>query len=232
MISHTNKFVYVHIPKVAGSSINDTLKDEYFERDNLTHPSLDPDNISFDPAPPHMRMSDYHKYGLLNQEQYNTYFKFTFVRNPWDRIVSEYRYRQYPRIFSFKEFIMHHLPVPSWSDEYCHIIPQYDFIYNMDGVIEVDFVGKFERIQSDFNIICDKLELPTKPLFHKNKSSKTFNLNTNIIENLRFIKSLINKNRRRNTFSHYTEYYDNESIDLIAHLYKNDINSFGYQFGE
>jgi hypothetical protein len=198
---------------------------------NKSHLPFEPDDNKFDPPPPHLRASDYVKYGYVSKELFDTYFKFAFVRNPWDRIVSEYKYRRHSHRYPFKKFLFKRFPQPSWSDHYCHVIPQYDFLHDSDGNILVDFVGRFESLQDDFGYVCKKLNISIEALPHVNQSSSIFNRRgNNFIETLRSIKSHLSPARRKNTFSSYVEYYDDESKEFVASIYRKDIETFGYKF--
>ena len=250
MISHQNKCIFVHIPKVAGTSIIEILKDHdngdkkaeqnsnknsnkiFYKNKEIIRPFAAND-YKFDPPPPHYRASDYVKYGQISQQKFDEFFKFSFVRNPWDRIVSEYKYHDHARKYSFKDYLFMHIPTPSWSDQYCHIIPQYDFLYDQEGNRQVDFVGKFENIQADFNEVCRRLGLPEKTLPHSNQSQSLFHLryDAGFCELLKRIRGKLSRRQKQNTFAHYTEYYDDESKEYVAELYSNDIEAFEYCFG-
>lgn len=231
MISHDYKCIYVHIPKAAGTSIVRALSANA-SRSQARDPNPFADiGNKFEPPPPHLRVEDHVKYGLATREQADSYFKFSFVRNPWDRLVSEYKYRGYFRAHTFKEYLFGHLPKPSWSDWYCHIIPQYDFLFHSDGTQLVDFIGRFENLEQDFRHVCNCLDLPDLQLPHRNTSMSIFNRRDNNLRMmLRSIRDKLNPAARRNTFDTWMEYYDDESREFVAELYKDDIRAFGYSF--
>jgi len=236
MISHHNKCIFIHIPKVAGTSISYALKDpDSKEKKNTKLAPLSANDFNFAPPPPrpHFRAIDYVKYGQISQAKFDSYFKFAFVRNPWARIVSEYKYRNHARIYSFKTFLLYHLPQPQWADEYCHIIPQSDFLHDEHGNKTVDFIGKFENLENDFKEVCRHLNIPYKRLPLTNKSQSLFHLcpDSNLGDRLRILRGKFSRRQKQNTFGHYTEYYDDETREYVAELYKNDIETFQYKFG-
>lgn len=227
MISHEKKCLFIHIPKVAGTSLIAFLQDKGAE----PRPPSMPDD-PFDPPPPHLRAGDYLKYDLVSPEQFDAYFKFAFVRNPWDRLVSEYVYRLRPRKYDFKTWVFHRFPRPSWDDRYCHVIPQYDFLHDGDGRLLVDFVGRYENLQADFEEVCRRLDLPQASLPRDNVSKSILGRRRDQgwIDVVQALRSQLSLKRMRNTFPHYRDYYDEETKAFVADLHRKDIAAFGYDF--
>jgi hypothetical protein len=139
---------------------------------------------------------------IYDPNRYKEYFTWTLVRNPWDRLVSTYKDKAskgYGPWCNFKNLTFS------------------DFIINKEGIKNshtcvqktqfppnIDFIGRFENLQEDFNTICDKIGMPRQELPHKNKSKH----------------------------KHYTEYYDDETRQIVAEKFAKDIEYFGYEFGE
>ena len=144
------------------------------------------------------------------KQKWDDHFKFTIVRNPWERLLSFYLNKlhtvQDHLITSyiqgtpnFKKFV-HTLRRSNLKTCNNHFRLQ----TQMFPLDKIDFIGRFENFQQDFNIICDKIGIPQKQLPHKNKSKH----------------------------KHYTEYYDDETRKIVAEKYAKDIEYFGYEFGE
>ena len=185
MISHKYKWIFIHIPKCAGVSIYN----------------------AFNSNQQHHKTLDEHK-GWKHG-----YFKFCFVRNTWDRFLSTYFYfKKYGRqcggdvrdgkiinqFKDFKDFVKSFYGIENkFSDR--HFNHQ---LYWIDE--RINFIGRFESLQEDFNTVCDKIGIPRQQLPHKNKGKH----------------------------KHYAEYYDDETRQIVAEKYAKDIEYFGYKFGE
>jgi len=225
MISDKFNCIFVHIPKTAGQSIENFFLSlhglSWEERAPLLlRYNLDPEQGP--QALAHLTAMEYVEFNHISSETFNKYFKFAFVRNPWDRLVSEYNYRNYNKKYTFKEFVNSGFPdKDNFSDAYRHIIPQYDLLYSLNGELLVDFVGKFEDLQNDFNIVCLKLGISTSLLPHINSFNKERNLK-NRLRSFLFKTKKIKK--------HYTEYYDDELKNKVGKIYSKDISAFNYTF--
>lgn len=134
---------------------------------------------------------------------YQNFFKFAFVRNPWDWQVSLYKFmlkdkahRQHHIIKKFKEFDEY----INWRvSEDMHF--QSDYLLGSDGE-PIDFIGRFENLQEDFHVISQKLGL-------KNAKLPILNISNS---------------------GGYQKYYSRESKKIIENAYQKDIQGLGYTF--
>ncbi len=249
MISHHHKCVFVHIPKNAGQSIENV----FLNLLNLTWKNRAPLLLRFNENPElgperlaHLKSYEYTKFKYMTDEQYETYFSFAFVRNPWDRVVSYYKYLGYANKCDFNSFVSNELKRDLWNNRHWFVGPQSDYLY-LDGVLNVDFVGRFENLQEDFNKVCSELGLEAMEVPHINKSHN--NASTKLTKTSRVISSicnflnepslikikqkamlLIQQKKQFPTYKNYWEYYNEESKKIVSELYKNDIENFNYTF--
>ncbi|WP_448546884.1 sulfotransferase family protein [Thalassotalea fusca] len=227
MISSKHNCVFIHIPKTAGQSIERVFLDElglsWEEREQLllcqnTDPRMGPPRLA------HLTYQEYCQYGYLSSDKLATMFSFAFVRNPWARLVSEYKYRHAK--LPFKDFVFKYFPMIEnddyikGRDEYRHIIPQSEFIVDSTGKVMVDFVGKFERLPQDFAFVSEKVFGKSVDLPHQNKSK---------IRKRDVIFSLFKQTSEQ---KHYTELYDEETKEWVSNFYQQDIKFFDYSFEE
>ena len=210
-ISHKHKFIFIAVPKTGSVSIINIL-DEYSD--------IRYDN--FNNKNPHATIWDVKKELFVNDtKKFNSYFKFAFVRNPWARMASWYEFmcKQVHKTESQKyDFVETHYDTYKnislmgfnrfikflYEKNKSYYLGYSRYYEDENGNNLLDFIGKVENLQEDFDIVCDKIGIPKQQLPHKNKTKH----------------------------KHYTEYYDEETKQIVAEKYAKDIEYFGYKFGE
>jgi hypothetical protein len=218
--------LFVHIPKTAGKSIESfflsLLGLSWEQRSPLLlkyndDPSKGPERLA------HLTAQEYVELQYLSSKQFESAFSFSFVRNPWDRIASEYRYRRNYLRYSFKDYLMNRLPGPGMSDISRHVLPQAEFIFDQEGNQLVDFVGRFENLQADFDEVCRRMGLEPGLLPRAKEPSGT---RLSLPERIRQMWGL----HKEPNHKHYSEYYDAESRQRVAEIYAREIQAFAYRF--
>ena len=170
VVCHIRKIIFIHIPKTAGSSIEHLLRDEgKYELDFIGVRN---------------GRSTHHYMGIelkmILKELYPTYYKFSFVRNPYDRLISEYFWCRINNVGhkfnkTFDEFLDYVENViknkkffkPIEND---HFIPQYSFLF-FNNKLLVNNIFKYEDIETVVPLIKKRLKIKTS-LQHLNKSVK------------------------------------------------------------
>lgn len=166
ILSDEKKFLFIHIPKTAGTSLRQVL-DPYAVTDFRAYSrGLEQYIAAKRKFPPHFSYAGAAE--ALTVDLRN-YFKFTFVRNPWDRFVSMYEYfrkdtkhamHQRCMTCSFGDFIGDVVARRATFDTK----NQMDYIVPPAGLAPMDFVGKVENIADDFARICRRLGIEAPPL--------------------------------------------------------------------
>nr|VFJ91233.1 MAG: Sulfotransferase family protein [Candidatus Kentron sp. H]VFJ92343.1 MAG: Sulfotransferase family protein [Candidatus Kentron sp. H]VFJ98933.1 MAG: Sulfotransferase family protein [Candidatus Kentron sp. H] len=218
LISYTNKFIFIHVAKVAGLSMKKALED-YVQEPEKFRVKRPPKVLDGKPNPlyemwdaflTHVTAKDVRK--ELPKEIYNSFYKFAFVRNPWDWQVSMYHF-----ILKETTHVSHEL-VKSMGgfDEYLawiintkkkNFYPkgatkfQKEMLIDQDGKIIVDFVGKYENLEEDFQHVCRII---------------------NIQASLPSVNRTVHKD--------YRSYYNDKTKKMVLEHFKEDIELFGYTF--
>lgn len=186
---HNTKSIFIHIPKAAGKSVSQSLYG--------------------DDKPGH-----YYAYDYKNESQifFSSYFKFAFVRHPLDRAYSAYSFltkggstqadKRMGELIKEKFKTFDHF-ANNWlccgnEQSWVHFIPQSLFTHT-NGALSIDFIGKFETIQTDFELIKEKVN-PSAALIKINKTP----------------------NKKETKFSE-------ETIERIYKTYKDDYLNFNYE---
>ena len=194
--SDTNRVIYFINPKCACTSL------KAFVVTNDEQINIDIDKIGQDGA-----------FGGIDQTEEITtrdgYFKFSFVRNPWDRLVSCYVEKvvsqgRWTKVFgaepSFDHFVRTVAGIPDESAD-IHWRSQYVNLVDRDDNLVVDFLGRVEEIEAGVREVASRTGLTFK-LGHYRKSDRR----------------------------PYTAYYTDETRQLVASRYAADIAMFGYTF--
>ena len=217
MISHKHKSIFIHIPKTAGSSIEKALL-----KSNAGFRLFRSEDFAIDRIPPHAYgyqgvnpWDPKHMPARYLNPRYENYTKFCFVRNPWDLMVSCYfwwtqkvkmpiRIKQ-GKILSkigFENFVF------SFYTDYIneihhHGLGQSYWLLDHDNKAEfVNYIGRFERLQEDFNLICDSIGLARVNLDKVNVSKHET----------------------------YPSYYNKNTEKMIMDKFIVDVNKFGYHY--
>jgi len=177
-ICEKRKFIYYDIPKCAST----TLRYLLFQNNN-----------SYSMRDPRMDL--------------DSYFKFAFVRNPWDRMVSNWK------MFTSKKFPLKQLHTMtnrdlsrfedfvnfSVNNHNHHWQPQVLFLPD-----NLDYIGRVETFEADYKYICNNIGIRAESIEQMNKTDR---------------KS-------------YWNYYNKSTLDLVSKFYSKDIERFGYNFEE
>jgi len=139
----------------------------------------------------------------LRPEQWQNFFKFAFVRNPFDRFVSYCAFitREQGDFERDPQRVMRHFIA---NPPMAHILfqPQHFFVADERGSLLSDQVGRVEEMQQSYDEIAKRIGIPTAQLERVNSS-----------------------NRRD-----YREYYDDTLKAGVRRLYARDLELFGYEF--
>lgn len=208
IISHRHKFLFAAIPKTGTHAVRRALREQMGPQDLEQVGLFVQKTLPFEPlaALRHGHLSLTQIRPFIGEEAFASFFKFAFVRNPFDRFVSycafmtrdDGAFERDPkgvmRFFLFKDRPLDHLL----------FLPQHTFVADSQGALLTDAIGRVERMQSSYDEMCTRIGIPSAPLEKVNSS-------------------------RRND---YREYYDRPLIEGVAELYRKDLDLFGYGFDE
>ncbi len=206
MISHLNRCIFVHIPKTGGTSIENLI---------WTNPRTTSDLCMGFIGKYHNKYQTgglQHLFATHIREEvgndiFSSYYKFTILRNPWDKAISQFSYmdkREDLRDFigmkkgdCFKKYLslIRNKKHVQWES-------QVNFLRDLNGDWLVDYMGKFETFSESVFHILSTIGIRVTAIPHENKGDR----------------------------GSYQNYYDTESMEMIASMYSDDISTFGYSF--
>ncbi len=204
MLSTSHRFLFVHIPKTGGNSIQDALRDCADDAIVRLQPHHDGVNrfevrSATYRTVKHSTIADYKReYGDALMA---TLFKFSCIRNSWDRCMSHYFSPHRGHVaWNKEEFIQFVKTEVHPVSAYLSPSPALEPLSSVAG--KFDFLMKFENLQSDFEHVCDQLGLPQLKLQLRNASRE----------------------------AEHRRYYDRDTKQLVAEKFNEEIAYFGYSF--
>ena len=196
ILSYNPKLIFIHLPKTGGTSFTHGLR-PYLKGKVVYGSQQNPDWKH------HVRAKDFKS----RLPDYDDFFTFTIVRNPYDRIYSWCSMMNAKQMVgkpvdkdTFKKWLF-------FGSKNMKTIPQknnqYDWLVDKDDNIIVDYIGRFESLQSHFDEIVTKIG---------------------------GVKTDLPKRRVSNRIRDYREVYDQESIEFIKEYHGKDLEYFNYSF--
>ena len=221
LISHKYKYIYIHIPKTGGISIKDALQGTY-------------DKVLSKRIMQHATLSEVER--LIESKRFNRYFKFCFIRNPWDWYVSMFHYikntphkdHKIAKNRSFKEFLewvrdvgskRKIAPVGWWYREDMHVSKEQRKLREKlmpSYRQQIDYAKNLNGVPSmDFYGSFESLQKDFDYICDR------VNIPHRILPKLNIT-----------SHDHYSKHYDNTSLEIVKQISKSDIEIFQYDFGE
>lgn len=208
MISHIHRCIFVHIPKTGGTSVEDIIWPGRRTTDELWMGFVDRYHNKYQTGGlQHLFATQIR--AAVGAEVFSRYYKFSIVRNPWDRAVSQFVFMDTRE--DLRDFIG--MKKGDGIKKYAELIskkrhvqwePQVNFLRDANGETLVDYIGRYETFSDS---VLDAL--------------RTLAIKANSIPH-----------RKKGLRGPYQGYYDAESRDMIAAMYGADIEAFGYRFTE
>jgi hypothetical protein len=204
MLSIEHKFLFVHIPKTAGNSIQSVLRQH--SCDNVVCLAPHQDGVErFEIRSPQFNTTKHSTLATYKREYddalFATLFKFTCVRNPWDRAISYY-------------WSPHRGQVSWGKDEFKGVVKTIKPVSHYlslggdkhqstrEAVSNVDYVMRWENLTADFAGVCEAIGIPSRTLPLRNQSAR----------------------------ENYQQYYDKDTRELVYSQFRDEIEYFGYTF--
>ena len=232
IVSNSKKFIFSHIPKAGGSTLSRILSihagsapiviaGDYLEKEHSTQ-FYNHDCMCTPITNDHRQPSWLHGHHVPMRDvkyiKLEDYFKFAFTRNPFDRLVSIWEIPFIKFKYPFSDFIKVDTTEEmklAWS-----IRTQYDIVSDDNGLL-LDYVGKYENIEDDFEYVRNKLDIPKKILLdRRNNNRRSVDYNK-----LPYVNKNINKDH-----DNYREYYNTKTRNLVEKYYRKDLETFEYEF--
>lgn len=204
IISHKHRFIFFAVPRTATHAVREALRTQLDENDweqKILHgeSSIPIPEIA---ALKHGHISCRQIKEHLSRDSWEAYFKFAFVRNPFDRFISAcfFLNRKNPDFKGREIPVMKQLLNRDVFRQRMLIIPQYRFLVDDADRLGMDYIGRYETLQVSWDEICARTGIKPGKLPEKNVSDH----------------------------DRYSNYYDLELKELVAEFYRIDLELFHY----
>ena len=205
MISTARKFLFVHVPKTGGNSIQNILQRYSEDRIVCVAPHQDGverfalRNDRYD-VEKHSTLTHYKR--VLGAEVYDSLFKFAVARNPWERMISHY-FSPHRNVSGWDRnaFIALVEATPPMRHYICDDTQPGDARHL---TADIQYLMRFENLEQEFQHVCETIGIPFQPLPIRNRSNR----------------------------GHYSQYYDQALVELVGERFCEEVVALGYRFGE
>ena len=203
MISHKHKFIFIHINHCGGTSISQSLRNYGVWQPYLCDPDLIKSPLS--QVSQHLTAQEFKS--SYPKEIWDSYYKFAFVRNPLDRLLTYFLTHTWKLgSTKFEDFI---LGLKNRNTNFSSTDPSirmlgtcFRWLCDHDGKpLDIDFIGKLENIEEDFPRVCNDIGV-SADLTHENKTPT--------------------KTKPR------SDYYNINTVKVVEELYREDFVNFNY----
>jgi len=207
IVSHRHRFIFAAVPKTGTHAVRQALREQMGDEDleqvglfiNRRFPWADLAAIQHG----HLSLQQVRPY--LGEAAFGSYFKFAFVRNPFDRFVSycAFMLRDGDIFQRQPREAMHHFLFRDPPERHILFQPQASLLLDTDGrTLLTDAIGRVEDMQGSYDAICTRIGIPSRPLDRVNGTDR----------------------------GDYRRYYDQRLIDGVTARYALDLDLFGYGF--
>jgi len=216
MLSIQKRFLFIHVPKTGGNSLQNILR--HYSEDEIVILAPHQDGIErFEvrnkqyPVTKHSTLAHYQ--AILDRELYQSLFKFATIRNPWDMMISFYfsphrgvqafKRQQFLALIRGTAPLRHYItekPQPTGGAPTADATKLTTDSRRLDE--NIDFLIRFEHLESDFRTVCERLDIPFSPLPQRNRS----------------------------VHAHYSTYYDDELREIVGAKFHEEIALGNYTF--
>lgn len=217
ILSTSHNFIFVHVPKTAGTALTAALQPfgvsgtrTLFRRLLRRVPLVEMPERAY--LRKHETAADIRR--KLSPEVFERFHRFSVVRNPFDHAVSHYEYLKEfrnPKMaeafakMSFRDYLMFRTKPPGWGDRFFTVLPdQSHFLVGSDGRLLVNRIMRFETLAADFSMLAEDLGLGNIAL------------------------AQVNKTKAKAAGRPFQAYFDPETIEIVRALYARDFQVLGY----